>query len=109
MTSSIDPTRRSGPVRRTRKSAPERSEAASEADASNMPVPVGRAETVPPATPVDGGAAIHAHLLGQTGARRGLRAGATIVDTANSAYNKAEWSGSKDRRAPKGRVAKTDI
>jgi len=109
MTSSIDPARRTGAVRRTRKSAPERSEAASEAEASNMPVPVGRAETVPPATPVDGAAAIHAHLLGQTGARRGLRAGATVVDTANAAYSKAEWSGAKDRRTPKGRVAKTDV
>lgn len=108
MTSSINPTRRSGPVRPTRKSAPERSEAAPEADSPNMPVPVGRAETVPPATPVDSAAALHAHLLGQTGARRGLRAGATVVDTANSAYSKTEWSGSKDRRRPQGRASKTD-
>ena len=43
------------------------------------------------------------------GARRGLRAGPTVIDSANSAYNKAHWSGEKDRRAPKGRVAKTEI
>ena len=41
--------------------------------------------------------------------RRGLRAGPSIHDIARSAYNKTEWSGSYDRRARKGRAARTEV
>lgn len=110
MSFSVDPPRRPGPIRRTRKSASERPEDTRGAEASaNLPVPVGEAETVRPASAPHGPSAVEAQLLGQTGARRGLRAGPTVIDSANSAYNKAHWSGEKDRRAPKGRVAKTEI
>jgi hypothetical protein len=43
------------------------------------------------------------------GEKRGLRAGPTIHDEAKATYNKTEWSGAKDRRAPKGRVTKTEV
>jgi hypothetical protein len=32
-----------------------------------------------------------------------------VIDTAQHAYNKTEWSGKHDRRAPAGRAAKTDV
>lgn len=50
-----------------------------------------------------------AQMLGQDGQRRGLRAGPNIVDIAQAAYNRVEWSGSYDRRARKGRQARTEI
>jgi len=95
-------------VIRARKVSTEHVDGATRADSQNLPVPVGAVVTHAPAEPA-GGAAIEAQLLGQTGARRGLRAGATAIETANASYNKAEWSGKKDRRAPKGQAAKTEI
>ena len=111
MSFSVDPPRRAGPIRRTRKSAAQQPDDANEgsASAANLPVPLGQAETVAPAQPLHGPSAVEAQLLGQTGARRGLRAGPGVIETANHAYNKTEWSGEKDRRAPKGRAAKTKI
>ena len=111
MSFSVDPPRRAGPIRRTRKAGPGRPEEITGVDPSdpNLPVPVGRAETVTPAAPPHGPSAVEAQLLGQTGARRGLRAGPGVIDSANRAYNATEWSGEKDRRAPKGRAAKTEI
>ena len=109
MTSSIGPSRRSPSIRRTRKSAAEildELEGRVEVAPSTLPVPVGLARTIPPKTPVASAAAIEAQLIGE---RRGLRAGASVVDQAKAIYNKTEWSGAKDRRAPKGRAAKTDI
>lgn len=109
MTSPIDPIRRPQPPRRARKTDVERTDEAYESDSANLPVPVaGTLKTEPP-HPANGGASIEAQILGQTGARRGLRGGPTVIDTARHAYNKAEWSGAKDRRAPKGRTAKTDV
>jgi hypothetical protein len=43
------------------------------------------------------------------GERRGLRAGANIHGQAAGSYNRTEWSGSYDRRAPVGRTARTAI
>jgi hypothetical protein len=42
--------------------------------------------------------AYHTQILGQSGARRGLKAGRPAIDQAHSAYLGAEWSGSADRR-----------
>lgn len=50
-----------------------------------------------------------AQLIGQHGQKRGLRAGPMHIDAANGAYNKIEWSGSKDRRAVVGQSARTKI
>ncbi|MFN4176904.1 hypothetical protein [Phenylobacterium sp.] len=67
----------------------------------------------PPRPPAGGerhGAAIFAaQLMGQEGQKRGLRAGPLHIGRAQGAYNKVEWSGSKDRRTPAGRNAKTEI
>jgi len=112
MTSSIDSIRRAPRARRPRKSAAEviddmEAGRAPSAEPSTLPVPVGPAKTMPsgPAQ-ASGAAAIHAQVLGE---KRGLRGGATIHDQARTTYNKTEWSGAKDRRAPKGRNAKTDV
>ncbi len=50
-----------------------------------------------------------AQLIGQHGQRRGLRAGPVHINAAQGAYNKIEWSGSKDRRVATGHMAKTKI
>jgi hypothetical protein len=109
MTSPIDPIRRPQPPRRPRRASADGVEEVFDAESANLPVPVGTAQTHEPPRPVHGGASIEAQILGQTGARRGLRAGPTAIDTAKHAYNKTEWSGEKDRRSPKGRAAKTDV
>jgi hypothetical protein len=109
MTSPIGPSRRSPRIRRTRTSAAEildELEGKADVAPSTLPVPVSPARTIPPKTPVASAAAIEAQLIGE---RRGLRAGASVVDQAKAIYNKTEWSGAKDRRAPKGRAAKTEI
>lgn len=108
MTSSIDPLRRSQPVRRARTEATEsldETDGAAEIEGVNLPIPVSRPRTIPN-TPAASPAAIEAQLLGE---RRGLRAGATVIDQAKVTYNRTEWSGSRDRRSPKGRAAKTEI
>jgi len=107
--SSIDPIRRAQRLRRAA-----RPEADREEDAvvqSALPVPVEPARTVPPpqSEPPAGGAAFDAQLMGQTGEKRGLRAGPSLMDRASQSYNRAEWSGAKDRRGPKGARAKTEI
>ncbi|HEY2750862.1 hypothetical protein [Phenylobacterium sp.] len=106
MTSPIDSSRRSSAIRRANRTAPERQDEASEPETANLPIPVGAARTVPPAGPVAAAAAIEAQKLGE---RRGLRGGASVIDEAKATYNRTEWSGSRDRRAPKGRGAKTKV
>ena len=106
---SIDPLR--GPQRasRPRKSAAEivdELEGKGEAEAAGPPVPVSPPRTVAPKGPVASAAQIEAQLIGE---RRGLKAGAAVIDQVKTSYNRAEWSGSKDRRAPKGKAAKTEI
>jgi hypothetical protein len=112
MTFSIDPPRRVGPVRRSRKAAAaKRTEESARTEIPNLPVPVDEPASAPPPEhePISGTSAIQAQLLGQKGARRGLRAGAALINAAKSSYEQINWSGSKDRRTPKGRIAKTDV
>ena len=109
MAFSIDPPRKSPRIRRSRKTAAEvldDLEGSAEAAASNLPVPVRPARTLPSRTPVASAAQIAAQLMGE---RRGLRAGASVIDEAKVTYNRTKWSGSQDRRTPKGRSAKTRI
>jgi len=104
---SIDPLRRSQPVRRTRKSEADTADDAHESEGSNMLVPVSPAQTVPPKPGrIGGDTALHAQVIGE---RRGLRAGPTVHDEAKSSYVKTEYSGAWDRRRPKGRAAKKEI
>lgn len=101
----IDPFRRSAGVRPAKPTgeSPDDGEAAADA---YLPVPVSPARTIPPKAPVASAATIEAQKLGE---RRGLRAGASAITAAKTTYANIEWSGSKDRRAPKGRAAKTEI
>ena len=105
----IDPSRRPGPIRRTRKTAAEivdDLEAGRTPDSSNLPVPSGPPRTMPSgAARAAGDAAIHAQVIGE---KRGLRAGPTIHDQAKTTYNQTRWSGAADRRRPKGGSTKTE-
>ena len=105
MTSPIDPARRSNAVRRVR-----RSDDAARPGSTDRSLPVVYEPAPPPAPAAAMGpeAAFAAHVLGQDGHKRGLRGGKETLDSARSLYNKIEYSGSADRRAPKGRTAKTE-
>ncbi len=91
---------------------PQRVEEAEATIASNLPVPVGPAITVPRTPRNDlrrGDSEFSAQLMGQDGQRRGLRAGTPLLEAARDAYNRVEWSGSYDRRARAGRSTRTDV
>ena len=109
MTSPIDPIRRSRRTREPRSLAPD---SGSEPE---VPPPTGGAGRTdrgkpPPGTPpAEGAAALNAHLLGQKGARRGLKGGAPVLDAAKEAYEATEWSGGADRRKKSGRRARTKV
>jgi hypothetical protein len=53
--------------------------------------------------------AFTAQMLGQTGARRGLKGGPPVLKQARSAYLETEYSGPNDRRPPRGLLRKTEI
>lgn len=110
MMSRIDRMRRAALVRRAHKAEADRVEDARAAAGGNLPVPV--EPVMGPRTFRDehrnGRSELAAQLLGQIGERRGLRAGASLLDSARDAYNRVEWSGSYDRRARKG-ARKRDI
>ncbi len=107
MTSPIDPIRRPNAPRRVK-----RSDNAARGESTDRSVP---AVYEPPPPPAPSGvdaqqeAAFDAHMLGQDGQRRGLRGGKETLDSARTLYNKIEYSGSADRRSPKGRTAKTEV
>ncbi len=107
--SRIDRIRHTALVRRAYKAEADRETGA--AGGANLPVPV--APVTPPRTFKDehrrGHSELSAQLMGQIGERRGLRAGAPLLDTAREAYNRTEWSGRYDRRARKGRQTRTEI
>lgn len=112
MTDRLDPTRPYGDRRQQERRREDRAapQAPAAPTGSTLPVPVSTVHahehTSPP--PLDGQAAFAAQLLGQPGAKRGLKAPGT-VETARSAYLEAEYSGPSDRRPPKGLIKKTAI
>lgn len=107
MTSPINPIRRPQPARKARRAKGQGAEAAG---STNLPVPIeAAAAPAPPEPAAESPAVFAAQLLGQGGEKRGLRAGPSMIETATSSYNRAEWSGSKDRRARAGKHAKTEI
>ncbi len=103
MVSPVDPSGASKPSRR-----PARPKKSAKAAAQTLPVPVGRAKTVPRTPRAGHESAFHAHVLGQEEQKRGLRVPG-LVDVAKKLYASTEWSGAKDRRGGKGRKAKTDV
>lgn len=115
MSSSIDSIRRAARLRRTARIESDRAAEAHEAERPGLPVPIEVPQAIPHATsqraepPTSGGAVFDAQLIGQVGARRGLRAGPVAIDNASATYNRIEYSGANDRRARKGRITKTEI
>ena len=53
--------------------------------------------------------AFEAQLIGQTGARRGLRGGPPVLDAARSTYLGTEYSGPNDRRPRPGGATRTKV
>ncbi|KQV55288.1 MULTISPECIES: hypothetical protein [unclassified Caulobacter] len=107
MNDPIDPIRRSGPARRALP-AP-RDSGRHETDEET--VFVVEDETPPPPRPPrrEGFAAFAAHVMGQSGQKRGLRGGQEVLDTARSTYLGTEYSGEADRRPKAGLLKKTNI
>lgn len=71
-------------------------------------------EAAPPAAtaktgPSAGEAALAAQLLGQTGARKGLKGGPPVLDAARATYLGAQYAGPGDRRPKAGSRGKTEI
>jgi hypothetical protein len=108
MSPPIDPVRRAARLRRAARAEADRAEEVQEPPRAGLPVPVDAPRTVPPVDAPASAAAFDAHLLGQHGEKRGLRAGPQAIDRAKASYNRVEWSGAKDRRSRKGRY-KTEI
>ncbi len=64
----------------------------------------------PPPPPRRGAfATFAAHLMGQSGQKRGLRGGQEVLDAARSTYLGTEYSGTADRRPKAGLIKKTEI
>jgi hypothetical protein len=110
MMSRIDPIRRADLLRKAARPDPDEPDAAAEAQVVRLPVPVDRVSRIAPRDERrDGQAAFAAQLIGQDGQKRGLKAGAEVIGAAKRLYNRTEWSGAKDRRAPAGGRAKTRV
>ncbi|MGA0602394.1 hypothetical protein ACO2Q3_16920 [Caulobacter sp. KR2-114] len=107
----IDPIQRAAAARRAHRQMRERERAEAGEEIANLPVPISDpVEPPPPEPPASAAAAAYAaHLLGQSGQKRGLKGGPATLESARSAYLGAEWSGPADRRAGKGKVTKTEI
>lgn len=107
--SRIDRIRRAVHVRRSQRTETDGADEAEASSSSYLPVPVGPAVSIPRGPRADlrrGDSEFAAHLMGQEGQRRGLRAGPSLLETASATYNQVEWSGSYDRRLGAGRLAR---
>ena len=111
MSSRIDRIRHTIAARKAAQFDEARADEAFETTATNLPVPTGPAlklrNTRGERQRVE--AAFATQLMGQDGERRGIRAGASLIDRARMAYNRIEWSGSFDRRARAGRTTRTEV
>ncbi|MBC7670602.1 MAG: hypothetical protein H7236_19560 [Gemmatimonadaceae bacterium] len=107
MNGPIDPIRRAQAARRTLP-APrdtDRPETDGEEDVTFV-----RDEAPAPPPPRRGAfATFAAHVMGQSGQKRGLRGGQEVLDAARSTYLGTEYSGQADRRLRAGRIKKTEI
>ena len=117
MNGPIDPLQRAQAARRalpaprdTDRPNPEREGADGEEDVTFV-----RDEQPAPPPPKNTGrgksgfATFAAHLMGQTGQKRGLRGGQEVLDNARSTYLGTEYSGPADRRLRTGLIKKTEI
>ena len=108
MNDPIDPIRRSGPARRALPAPREGDRHETEEEVvfiveDDAPPP----RQAPPRR--EGFAAFAAHVMGQSGQKRGLRGGQEVLDTARSTYLGTEYSGPADRRPQTGLLKKTNI
>ncbi|UAL10243.1 hypothetical protein [Caulobacter segnis] len=109
MNGPIDPIRRPGPTRRALPAPREDERHESEQEAvfvAEEDAPPPRQERPPRG---QGFAAFAAHVMGQSGQKRGLRGGQEVLDTARSTYLGTEYSGPADRRPKAGLLKKTNI
>ena len=112
MNGPIDPLQRAQAARRalpaprdTNRPNPEREGADGEEDVTFV-----RDEQPAPPPPRKGAfATFAAHLMGQSGQKRGLRGGQEVLDNARSTYLGTEYSGPADRRPRTGLIKKTEI
>jgi hypothetical protein len=110
MTSPIDPIRRTNRPRRAERPVVDgREEMEEVAEDRSVPVVSGPAPSPEPGKLADAASVFSAQLMGQDGQKRGLRGGPQVIDAARGAYNRVEYSGPADRRAPKGGAAKTEV
>ena len=106
MSGPIDPIRRSSPSRRALVVRQDTAEHTAQ-DAEDF---VFAREEQPAPPPRKGAfAAFAAHLMGQSGQKRGLRGGQEVLDSARSTYLGTEYSGEADRRPKAGLLKKTAI
>lgn len=63
----------------------------------------------PGTTDPAGSTGFAAQLMGQGGARRGIKGGGPVLESARKTYLGAEYSGQNDRRPPAGKVSDKDI
>jgi len=104
MNGPIDPIRRSSPSRRA---LTVRQDSAQEAEPEDVAF-VHEEQPAPPPRK-SGFATFAAHLMGQSGQKRGLRGGQEVLDSARSTYLGTEYSGESDRRPQAGLLKKTQI
>jgi hypothetical protein len=108
MSSPIDPIRRTPRPRRSeRPTVDARDDLDEVAEDRSVPVVAGPPPAPEPERLNDSASVFSAQLMGQDGQKRGLRGGPQVIDAARGAYNRVEYSGPADRRAPKGGAAKT--
>ncbi|OYW28803.1 MAG: hypothetical protein B7Z44_07085 [Caulobacter sp. 12-67-6] len=108
MNGPIDPIRRSSPSRRAltvRQNTAEHDARETEPE----DVVFVREEQPAPPPRKSGFATFAAHLMGQSGQKRGLRGGQEVLDSARSTYLGTEYSGEADRRPKAGLLRKTEI
>lgn len=110
MNGPIDPIRRSSPSRRALVVRPDTAEdSAHEADFEEVASAQDERPASPPPPRRGGFATFAAHLMGQSGQKRGLRGGQEVLDSARSTYLGTEYSGEADRRPKAGLLKKTAI
>ena len=106
MSDPIDPIRRTGPARRALP-APRKTDRHEDEDETVFLVE-GEPQPAPPPRR-EGFTAFAAHVMGQSGQKRGLRGGQEVLDNARSTYLGTEYSGEADRRPKAGLLKKTNI
>ena len=104
----VGPVEPRGPQRRTgdRRQGDERREG--ESRPSRALVPSDEPPAPAPPNPVQP-SVFAAQMIGQTGARKGLKGGPPVLDAARGSYLGTEYSGAGDRRPKPGKTKRTDI